>query len=123
MRNKKADFLTMDNIAIAILVLIVLIVLLVISRDFLAHSATGIKQIGEEAVGQGKGERCKSIFGVERRCFSNSCPQTKEDDQYMYEQVHGDFIDCPEKLPKGGFKKDDKGNVLNTCCERVRKEK
>lgn len=119
MKNKKSVDLTMSSIVIAALAVLVLLVLALIFKDILFGTAGGIKDIGEQGISQAKGERCSSIFGVERACYATRCPQPKDTDPYSYIEVYGEFTDCPGKEPK----KDKQGNILNTCCERVKKEK
>ena len=104
MKRKKADFLTMDNIVLAALVMIVLVVLIIIFKNFLFDTTAGLRNASSDSIAQAKGDRCKTFFGFERVCADSKPADTE---QHTYEEIYGDFSDCKQN---------------QKCYERVKKE-
>jgi len=104
MKNKKSDFLTMDNIVLAVLVLFVLVVILFIFKNVIFTNFKSLTGISNDSINAAKGNICRTFFWSERVCSSTNPEDTES---YRYEEVYGDFTDC---------KKEEK------CYERVRKE-
>ena len=103
MKNKKADFFTMDNIVIAVLVLFALVVLVLIFKNVLFTNWKSLIGISNDSVNVAKGNVCKTFYWSEHVCSKGAPEETQS---YRYEEVYGEFSDC---------KKDEK------CYERVKK--